>query len=180
MVKIFNPPPKSSLSHYDVPMKTIILLITLMFLASCNDAMRTRLGKCRSSDNRAIQCATTDALTTENYRRMYIAQVTTPIIVGQRELILKREIHHADFDNEYVCDLDISANKQFTYTIEDEKLILRDGLATLTLSRTNGPSSAGLVGTWAMEVKKKNALDVTELIFNDLEELRIVKTCHLK
>ncbi len=111
---------------------------------------------------------------------MYIAGVSTPIIVGQRELILKQQVHHSDYDNEYVCALDIDANKQFTYSIEDEKLILKDGLATLTLSRTNGPSSAGLVGTWAMEEKKKNSLDVTELIFNDLEDVRIVKTCHLK
>ena len=161
-------------------MKTITFLITLLFLASCNDAMRTRLGKCRSSNNRAIQCGTTDALTTENYRIMNIAEVTTPIVVGEKQLVLIDQVQDVDFNQEFICELDISANKKFSYRLEGDKLTLKDGFATLSLSRTNGPTSGGLLGTWAMEEKTKNGLDVTELILQNLEEIRIRKKCYSK
>jgi hypothetical protein len=161
-------------------MKTIFLICTLLLLVSCNDALRNRLGKCRSSTGQPIVCENSNALTTENFRKMYYAQITTSIVVGQSQVILKDYAQNSDFDAEMSCDLEVSANKQFSYAFEKGKLILKDGIVNLRLTRTSGDASDGIVGTWFMSEAVGNVTTETELIFNDLENLRIIKRCNLK
>ena len=161
-------------------MKTITLIFALLVLSSCNDALRTRIGKCKSANNQLVICGTTDALKSEEYRKTYIAEITTSIVVGQSQIILKDSVKDSDHDNELTCDLEISANKQFNYSIENGILFLRDGLSTLSFTRTTGLSSEGLIGTWIMQEKTSKQLTITEVVFRDLEELRITKTCKIK
>jgi hypothetical protein len=44
----------------------------------------------------------------------------------------------------------------------------------------SGFSSDGIVGEWEMEEKTEHTLNVTQLTFRDLEEVRITKTCNFK
>ena len=160
-------------------MKTITLIFALLVLSSCNDALRTRIGKCKSANNQLVICGTQNALKSEDYRNKLIAEITTPIVVGKNRLTLKEEAHDSAFGNEYNCDLDIYS-KQFNYSIENEILSLKDGLSTLTFKRMSGFTSDGIIGEWEMEEKTEHTLYVTQLTFRDLEEVRITKTCNFK
>lgn len=161
-------------------MKTIALIFSLVLLASCNDATRTRIGKCRSSNNKLVMCSNTDALKSEEFRKNYYAEISTPIQVGQSQILFKEYAHDSDHDQELVCDLEIAAGKQFSYAFKERKLILRDGISTLTFIRNSGLETDGLLGTWAMQETSGNQVTKTELTFKDLEEIRIKKTCSLK
>lgn len=161
-------------------MKTLSLIFSLLMLASCNDALRTRIGRCRSSSNQAVICNDSNALKTEKFRKMYIAEISTTIEVGQSQIILKDYAEDSDHDWEFSCDLQLSANKQFSYSFESGKLVLKDGMANLRLTKSNGFSSDGLIGTWVMQETVGKVTTVTELTFKDLEELSIKKTCNLK
>ena len=158
-------------------MKTIALLFLLAMLASCNDALRTRAGEWRSS---AVLGSNTEALQTAEFRKMYFAEVHFPILTGQSQIIFQENAQDSDFDQEMRCDLDISENKQFNYSFLNGKLLLKDGISTLILSRKGGLTSDGLIGTWQMKDTVGNLQTVTELIFKDLEMIRIKKTCSLK
>ena len=74
----------------------------------------------------------------------------------------------------------IRSTNYINYSIENGILFLRDGLSTLSFTRTNGLSSEGLIGTWIMQEKTSKQLTITEVVFRDLEELRITKTCKIK
>lgn len=112
---------------------------------------------------------------------MYIAEITTSLFVGQSQIILKDYAEDSDHDYEMTCNLEVAANKQFSYAFENGKLILKDGIATLRLTRSSGLSSDGLMGTWTMQETVGNLTTVTELVFlNELSELRITKKCNLK
>jgi len=161
-------------------MKPVTFIFSLLLLASCNDAMRRPIGTCHSADNQVIQCGTSNALTSEEFQTMYYAEITTPISVGQSQIIIKEAAKDEDSDKDFTCDLDISANKQFNYSLENGNLILKDGISTLILIRKNGADSESLIGSWAMENTVGKVLTKTELIFNHLEEIRIRKTCYLK
>ncbi len=158
-------------------MKTLTLLISLILLASCNDALRGRRN-CGSATGASF--CNEDALKAEDFRKMYIADITTPIVVGQSQFIIKEAAENSDFDKEMSCDLQVSANKQFSYIIDGKKLILKDGITTLRFTRTEGSAADGLVGIWMMRQTVENLVTDTELIFKDLEELHIRKTCNLK
>ena len=153
-------------------MKTLCFIFCLLLLSACNDGLRTRVRPQAIGDG-------ISALSSEVFRKMYIAEVTTPIMVGQSQIILKEAVTDSDHDYEYICDIDVSANKQFSYLIQDEELILKDGISTLIFSRINGSSSKSLLGTWKMKDSSQNVLTVTELIFNTLDDLKIRKTCKL-
>jgi hypothetical protein len=153
-------------------MKTVCFIFCLLLLSACNDSLRTRVRPQAIGDG-------INALSSEGFRKMYIAEVTTPIIVGQSQMILKEEITDSDFDFEYICDIDVAANKQFSYIIQDGELILKDGISTLIFTRLNGSTSKSLLGTWRMKDSTKKVLTVTELIFNTLDDLKIRKTCKL-
>ena len=166
-------------------MKIVTLLFALLILTACNESSRVRPGKCRSGSNQITLCETSetlkvDALTTTEFRKKYIAEVTTPITIEKSQLILVDQSLDSDHDQELSCDLDISDEKQFTYSIKDEQLILKDGVTTLVLDRSNGWGNDGLEGTWKMEEDSGNVQTVTELIFNNLDEIRIRKTCNLR
>jgi hypothetical protein len=153
-------------------MKTVCFIFCLLLLSACNDSLRTRVRPQAIGDG-------INALSSEGFRKMYIAEVTTPIIVGQSQMILKEAITDSDFDFEYICDIDVAANKQFSYIIQDGELILKDGISTLIFTRLNGSTSKSLLGTWRMKDSTKKVLTVTELIFNTLDDLKIRKTCKL-
>jgi hypothetical protein len=153
-------------------MKTVCFIFCLLLLSACNDSLRTRVRPGAIGDG-------INALSSESFRKMYIAEVTTPIIVGQSQIILKEAIADSDHDYEYICDIDVAANKQFSYLIQDGELILKDGISTLIFTRVNGSTSKSLLGTWRMKDSTKKVLTVTELIFNTLDDLKIRKTCKL-
>nr|MBA2403209.1 hypothetical protein [Bdellovibrionales bacterium] len=77
-------------------------------------------------------------------------------------------------------DLEVSARKQFTFSFDKNKLILRDGITTLVLVRTDGVNEKSLIGSWAMQEILGKVTTVTELIFKDLNDITIHKTCKLK
>ena len=154
-------------------MKTVCFIFCLLLLSSCNDSLRTRVRP---------QALLGDGLTAINgdvFRKMYIAEVSTPIIVGQAQIIFKKAVQDVDSDFEYICDIDVSSNKQFNYLIQDGELILKDGISTLILTRVNGSTTNSLIGSWKMKETTKNVITVTELIFNTLDDLKIRKTCKL-
>lgn len=153
-------------------MKTVYFIFCLLLLSACNDSLRTRIRPQAIGDG-------INGLSTEVFRKMYIAEVSIPIIVGQGQMILQEAVRDSDYDSEYICDIDVAADKQFTYLIQDGELILKDGISTLILSRISGPTSKSVIGTWRMKDASKNALTETELIFNTLDELKIRKTCKL-
>lgn len=163
-------------------MKHLLLIISLFTLASCNDALRTRVGKCSTADNRFVECAKSgDALSTdEDARKRYIAEVTIPIVIGKSQLILNEDAHDIDEDDELICELDVAKGTQFNYTIQGGKLILRNGITLLTLTKTNGSSSDGILGTWSMSESEKKVKTITELQFTNHEEVRMRKVCDLK
>lgn len=163
-------------------MKYLFLLVSLFTLASCNDALRTRVGKCQTEDNRFVECANSgDALTADDdARKRYIAEVTIPIIIGKSQLILNEDGHDIDDDSELTCELDVAKGTQFDYSFQGGKLILRNGITLLTLTKTNGSTSNGIIGTWAMAEVGKKVKTTTELQFHNLEEVRIRKVCDLK
>jgi hypothetical protein len=166
-------------------MKTVTLIFALLILAACNESTRIRPGKCRSGSNQITLCdpsATLKAevLTTAEFRKKYIAEVTTPIAINKSQLILIDQSLDSDHDQELSCDLDISSEKQFTYIIKNDQLILKDGITTLILDRSTGWGNDGLEGTWMMQENSNNVQTVTELIFNNLDEIRIRKTCNLR
>lgn len=158
-----------------------LILISLFSLTACNDALRTRIGQCQSADGKKVACAISgDALSVDEYRKMYIAEVSVPIIVGTTQLILNEDAHDLDKDNELICELDVAKETQFNYTISKGVLTLRNGITLLQLSRSNGSSSDGLMGTWAMTETTKTTQTITELTFTDLENVKIRKVCNLK
>ncbi len=161
--------------------KLFFLLITLSTLVSCNDALRTRVGQCQTADSRFVECAKAgDALSTDEFRKMYIAEVSVPIIVGAKQLILNENAHDVDHDQELTCEVDVAKGTQFSYTINKGVLTLRNGITLLSLTKTNGSSSEGLVGTWSMAETTKTQQTITELKFSNLEEVKIRKVCNLK
>lgn len=125
-------------------------------------------------------CANSDALTATKFRKMYYAQVTTSIVVGQSQLTLNDYAKDIDSDSEMSCELETSANKQFSYTFENGKLILKDGIVILRFIRSDGDGSDGLIGSWIMSETVGKLTTDTELEFNSLEDLRIIKKCNLK
>ena len=166
-------------------MKIVTLLFALLILTACNESTRIRPGKCRSGSSQITLCNNkqmikADGLTDTEFRKKYIAEVTTPISIDDRQLILKDQVLDSDHDQELSCDLDISSEKQFTYSIKNEQLILKDGTTTLVLDRNNGLGNDGLEGTWMMQEDSENVQTVTELIFNNMDEIRIRKTCNLR
>ena len=162
-------------------MKLALFIITLFLVSSCNDVAGTRSSKCIGADNRYVSCSSSgDTLSEESYRKKYIAEVTTQITVGQSQIVLKDYAHDSDFDQELTCELEISKNKQFTYSFEDNKLVLKDGLSTLILTRQNGLTTDNLEGSWTMQEVLGKVQTITEVIFSNLEEVKIRKTCNLK
>jgi hypothetical protein len=161
-------------------MKTLTLFATLLLLTSCNDALRTRKGACKTEAGESVQC-NTDALTTDEARKNYYANISVPVTVGQSQLVMKEHAQDEDHDQELICDLEISAGKQFHYAIENNrKLTLKDNLSTLRFDRTGDTSLEGLLGTWVMQEKVGNVLTITKLTFKTLESITIDKNCKLK
>ena len=166
-------------------MKIVLLLFALLILSACNESTRIRPGKCRSGSSQITLCNSkemikADGVTDAEFRKKYIAEVTTPISIDDRQLILKEQVLDSDHDQELSCDLDISSEKKFTYSIKNEQLILKDATTTLLLDRSNGLGNDGLEGTWTMQEDSENVQTVTELIFNNMDEIRIRKTCNLR
>jgi hypothetical protein len=166
-------------------MKIVTLLFTLLILAACNESTRIRPGKCRPGSSQITLCNNTEAIKAEvstdaEFRKKYIAEVTTAISIDDRQLILKDQVLDSDHDQELSCDLDISSEKKFTYSIKNEQLILKDRTTTLVLDRSNGLGNDGLEGTWMMKEDSENVQTITELIFNNMDEIRIRKTCNLQ
>lgn len=162
-------------------MKFILLTFSVFFLVSCNDTLRSRVGKCRGADNRFIECsANQDALSTDVFRKKYIAEVTLPVEVGQSQIIMTEFAQDSDHDQEHTCELEVSEGKKFNYTIQQNKLLLQDGLSTLVFIRTNGNYTKELTGSWSMKEEIGDVQTITEIIFKNLEEIRIRKVCNLR
>ena len=155
----------------------------LTMLAACNDAQRNRLSTCKNNYGKAIACAESNALTVGEtvYRKQYIAQVNVPVSVGQNTLTLNDSEYNEDFDQDYNCNLDVARGTKFSFTVTNNKLTLKNNLATLILIKTDRLSTDGLIGTWKMESPETTKVDaITEMNFMDLNEVRIKKTCNLK
>jgi hypothetical protein len=162
-------------------MKILFSLSALLLLASCSDAMRTRTGNYLSSDGQSVECSkTSQNLETQEFRKKYIAEVTTQIQTTHSKLTLLENVRDVDFDQDLSCELSIEANKKFSYIIQGGKLILTDGLSTMVFTKSNGSLSEILIGSWSMEENVGKVQTITEIILRTEEEMRIRKTCNLK
>ena len=154
----------------------------LTMLTACNDAQRNRLSNCKNENGKMIACSS-NALTIDEtiYRKQYIAQVNVPVSVGQNTLTLNDSEYNEDYDQDYNCNVDVARGTKFSFTIKDNKLTLKNNLATLILVKTDRLSTDGLLGTWKMEAPESTKVDaITEMNFMELTEVRIKKTCNLK
>lgn len=154
-------------------MKTIYLIFCLFLITSCNDNLRTRV-RPDALIGDGLKSPSSDV-----FRKMYIVEISTPVIVGQSQLVFKESAQDIDSDYEFICDIDVSSNKQFHFLIQDNELILKDGISTLIFTRVNGSDTNSLFGSWKMKETTKKVLTVTELIFHTLDDLKIRKTCKL-
>lgn len=162
-------------------MKMLTFLSVLIFLSSCSDAQRTRRGNCQSSGGKFVECLqSTQNSMNQEFRKKYIAEVTTQIQTTNSKLTLLENVHDADFDQDQNCELTIEANKKFTYVIQEGKLILTDGMSTMVFKKSNGSLSEILLGSWSMEESLGKVQTITEVIFRNEEEMRIRKTCNLR
>lgn len=101
--------------------------------------------------------------------------------VNTRELIFNNSGEDRDIDDlEAYCTLHVSAGSQYIYRISDDTLILKNNLTNLEFQKTGGLAEEGLVGTWTMEEEHSGNQIITEIIVEDLEEIRLRKTCNLK
>ena len=162
-------------------MKILLMVTSLLIIASCTDAGISRPGKCISANKRMVVCSrATSGLSTDEYQLKYIAEITTDISVGQKQLILNESVSNEDTYNDYTCSISVTAGKIFNYSISNGVLLLNDGLNTLTLTKKSGSNSNDLITTWTMETVTKNEQIITELEFLSEEELRIKKICNVK
>lgn len=162
-------------------MKTFFILSLLTLLTSCNDARRNRLSDCRNEFGKLIACV--DAYTVDEtaYRKQYIAQVYVPVSIGQSTIVFNDSETDADFDQDYNCNVDVARGTKFNFTIEKSKLILKNSINSLTLVKTDRLSTSDILGTWRIEGAETNKVDtITEMVFMDLNEVRIKKVCNLK
>lgn len=114
------------------------------------------------------------------FNKKYIAEVRTSIEAKENELTFLDAAYDSDQDVDYNCEIDLGANRQFKYFIERDHLTLFDDSVMLKFSRVDGFSSEELIGSWEMIESSEKIQIVTELIINDLEELKLRKTCNLK
>ncbi len=114
------------------------------------------------------------------FTKKYIAEVRTSIEANENELIFLDAAYDSDQDVDYKCEIDLGANRKFQFFIDSDDLILFDDSVKLKFSRVDGFSSEGLIGSWEMIESSEKIQIVTELIINDLEELKLRKTCNLK
>lgn len=161
-------------------MKLLLFLLTLFIITGCSDKMRTRLGNCATADDSKAQCGSGDALTADNYRKEYKAQVTINISLGQKQLILDESAENEDFDQDYSCHLKVVQGTTFEYQITDGELILRNGITSLTFKKATGSTSDSILTTWTRSETVKKALVVTELEFLNKEVLHMKQNCFLK
>jgi hypothetical protein len=164
-------------------MKTFSILFMFSMLAACNDAPRNRLSNCKNEYGKMIACSTSNALMAGEtvYRKQYIAQATVPVSVGQNALTFNDSEYNEDYDQDYNCNLDVARGTKFNYSITNNKLTLKNSLATLVLVKTDRLSEDGLLGAWQMQSAETTKVDaVTEMVFMDHDEVRIKKVCNLK
>lgn len=162
-------------------MKLFSILFILTMITACNDASRNRLSACKNSTGKAIVCSEAYSIDATTYRKQYIAQVTVPVTVGQTSLALNDSEYSEDFDQDYNCNVDVSRGTKFTYTVTDTTLTLKNNLASLKLIKVDRLATPGLIGTWRMEAAETTKIDaITEMVFMDLNEVRIKKVCNLK
>lgn len=153
----------------------------LTMLTACNDAQRNRLSSCKNVNGKMIACSNSLSVDETAYRKQYIAQVNVPVTVGQNALTLNDSEYSEDFDQDYNCNVDVARGTKFSFSISDNKLTLKNNIATLILVKTDRLSTDGLLGTWKMESAETTKVDtITEMNFMDLNEVRIKKTCNLK
>lgn len=157
-------------------MKFLLFTLILSSFVSCNDVPLRRTSPCKNDFGKSIVCA--DALTSE-YRKMYIAEVTVNADIGEESLRFTETDKDEERDQDYSCELDVAAGTQFSYKITENVLVLKSGLTSLRFNKTSGKGRDGLIGTWTQEETVAKASVKTELIFNDLEEIRLRKTCKI-
>src|SRR6476660_2836054 len=97
-------------------MKSVLFILTLLAITGCSDQMRTRLPNTASNQG--------DALTTDQdtFRKMYIAEVTVPVKIGQTQIVLDGTATDTDHDQELTCELDVAKGTQFNYVISKGQL----------------------------------------------------------
>ena len=162
-------------------MKNVGLLLLVLLLSSCEDLPRTRRGQCLSYNNQTIDCSkASNNLSVSQYRKKYIAEVTFRAFIESDKMTFLENALDEDFDQEYRCELDISADKKFKFQLMNGQLILTDSFTTLRFKKPNGSTADNLLGTWEMVEYQDKAQIITEFIVKEFEEIRIRKTCNIK
>jgi hypothetical protein len=157
-------------------MKHLLLLSFFMTFYSCSGP-----GNSSAPDRTAtLRPEQVEQNFPSEFNKKYIAEVRTSIEAKENELTFLDAAYDSDQDVDYNCEIDLGANRQFKYFIERDHLTLFDDSVMLKFSRVDGFSSEELIGSWEMIESSEKIQIVTELIINDLEELKLRKTCNLK
>ena len=162
-------------------MRHVAFLLFVLILSSCEDLPRTRRGQCLSYNNQIIDCSmASNNLSVSQYRKKYIAEVTFQAAIESNKITFLQNASDEDFDQEYRCELDISADKKFKFQLMNGQLILTDSFTTLRFKKPNGSTADNLLGTWELIEYQGKAQIITEFIVKEFEEIRIRKTCNIK
>lgn len=158
-------------------MKTLFILCLLFLAISCEETRRSRFSECAKTETGCLEMST---LSVNEPRMKLIAHVTADIMVGKGQLVFLSHENDEDRDAEtdYVCKLDVEAGAQFSYSIQNQKLILNNGRNTLTFLKKSG-TGTDLTGSWVMVTNETKAQTILELNFLSSEEVQILKNCHL-
>src|SRR5688572_9913669 len=109
----------------------ITCLMSLFFLISCSDGLRTRETICKTVDGKNATCSSTldqQALEDEVIENLYIASVDVPVTVTSSKIIIEEEAYASEFEQgKEKCILKVN-EITFNYDINGNKLTLSDGL----------------------------------------------------
>lgn len=165
-------------------MKPTLILLILFTLTACNDSQRRRLSdNCTNTEGKTVACVQNEELNAEyGFKSKFITSVSIPISVSETRITFEDSATDNDVDDlTFICSLDVGIGTSFTYNIENNLLVLKNGLTVLKFKKVIGRSSDNLIGKWSLTEKVSNKIQtITEFIINDLENLRITKTCNVK
>ncbi len=157
-------------------MKHLFLLSLLATLYSCSESGQSSI----RVNPVTLQSEPEEQPFLNDYTKKYIAEIRSSLEVNESELTFLDAAYNSDQDNEYNCEIDLGAKRRFKYNLNRGQLFLSDDFVKLEFTKVDGLLSQGLIGSWEMiETTEKHQI-VTELIFNDLEEAKLRKTCNLK
>ncbi len=160
-------------------MKTLLPLLFLLSVSACQDAPLRRHNSCAKKLDKSGACDYQSELRTD-FAKQFVAEVSVEAAIGQTQIVLKSTERDEDHDGQYYCTLEVSVGAKFNYKIEKNILTLSNGITTLVFTKTEGLAVDGILGTWTSKELSRTSQVITELIIDDLEELRLRKTCKIK